>query len=215
MEITPVIWWEPVDPERPNSPRYSSWERVLAGKHDSYIRQWAEDARAAGEASPGGDKKILLRFAHEANGFWFAWGMGRFTNNPKNFKRAWRYVWRIFQDEGALAYVDFLWSVSKQRCPSCNPFAQVYPGDRYVDYAGVTAFNWGRVAWSQVAVDDDGPRRPDPRHPTRGPALDADRHRGDRLALSRRGQGGLAQDRLPEDLRHVPASEGHPLPQHR
>jgi beta-mannanase len=69
--------------------------------------------------------------------------MGRFTNTPKTFKRAWRHVWRIFQAEGALPYVDFLWSVSKQRCPSCNPFAQVYPGDKYVDYAGVTAFNWG------------------------------------------------------------------------
>jgi Glycosyl hydrolase family 26 len=141
MGISPVVWWEPVNPERPESPKFSSWERVLAGKHDNYIKEWAQDARTAGLES---GRKIILRFAHEANGFWFPWGMGRFTNTPKNFKNAWRRVWRIFRDEGALPYVDFLWSVSKQRCPQCNPFAQVYPGDKFVDYAGVTAFNWGR-----------------------------------------------------------------------
>jgi hypothetical protein len=142
LGITPVIWWEPIDPEKANLGKFSRYKLILDGRHDGYIEAWAEAAREAGELSGG--RRIVLRFAHEANGHWFDWGIGRFDNTVANFKAAWRHVWRIFKREGALAYVDFLWSVTKQRCQACNPFAQVFPGGKYIDYAGVTAFNWGR-----------------------------------------------------------------------
>jgi hypothetical protein len=137
--VTPVIWWEPTNPKGSAwlKGKYERYDRILNGKHDKYIRAWARDARDAGVP-------IILRFAHEANGAWFPWGIGRFTNTATNFKAAWRHVWRIFKDEAALPYVRFLWSVTKQDCRGCNPFARVFPGKRYVDYAGITAFNWGR-----------------------------------------------------------------------
>ncbi|MFV2064822.1 MAG: hypothetical protein ACC726_15115, partial [Chloroflexota bacterium] len=59
------------------------------------------------------------------------------------FKKFWRYVWNIFKQEGALPYVDFLWSVTKKSCSGCNPYSKIFPGNKYIAYAGVTAFNWG------------------------------------------------------------------------
>jgi hypothetical protein len=150
-DITPVVWWEPINPDKSFKGKFERYKRILGGQHDAYIREWAQDARDAGQAAGG--RRIILRFAHEANGYWFPWGIGRFDNTADNFKKAWRYVWRIFKAEGALPYVDFLWSVTKQNCPSCNPFAKVYPGAKYVDYAGVTAFNWGswrRRGWKSL-----------------------------------------------------------------
>lgn len=145
MGITPVIWWEPWNPANWSTGKYERYKRILAGKHDGYIRAWAQAAREAGEAALGAGQPhtIVLRLAHEANGDWFPWGIGRFDNTVKNFKAAWRHVWRLFKEEGALPHVDFLWSVTKQICRRCNPFAQVYPGGKFVDYAGITAFNWG------------------------------------------------------------------------
>ncbi|CAN5790791.1 hypothetical protein BH23CHL8_BH23CHL8_09940 [soil metagenome] len=154
--ITPVVWWEPLTPGKPQAGKYARYKRILNRAHDAYIKAWAKAAKQAGIDSGG--RKVILRFAHEANGHWFPWGIGRFDNTVKNFKNAWRYVWRKFENQGALPYVDFLWSVTKQNCKGCNPFAQVYPGGKWVDYAGVTAFNWGSFkSWKSMNLILQGP----------------------------------------------------------
>jgi mannan endo-1,4-beta-mannosidase len=149
--VIPVIWWEPTDPRGDNwtKGRFERYFRINKGVHDEYIRQWARDAQAS--AAP----RVIVRFAHEMNGKWFPWGIGRFDNTPKNFKAAWQRVWRLFKQEGALAghggKVELLWSVTKQNCPNCNPFARVYPGDKYVHWVGLTAFNWGvQKSWKSM-----------------------------------------------------------------
>ena len=131
--ITPVIWWEPTNPANPLQGYYERYKRTLNGFHDAYLIEWARAARAAGEAS---GKPILLRYAHEATGYWFPWSVGRFDNTKETYKAAWRYVWRIFRQEGALPYVHFLWS-------TVFPYKWAYPGDRFVKYVGVTVLNFG------------------------------------------------------------------------
>jgi hypothetical protein len=163
-DVIPVIWWEPVDPQNWEKGRYERYRRILNKAHDNYIRNWARDARDSGR------DRIIVRFAHEMNGHWFPWGIGRFDNTRANFIKAWRHVWRIFRDEGALApqpgarnrtgNVEFLWSVTKQRCPKCNPFKSVYPGDKFVHWVGVTAFNWGaQKSWKSMVQILQGPIR--------------------------------------------------------
>jgi hypothetical protein len=131
--ITPVIWWQPTDPANPAQGLYERYEQTLAGKHDAYLVEWARAARAAGEAT---GKPILLRYAHEATGYWFPWSVGRFDNTKENYKAAWRYVWRIFKREGALPWVRFVWS-------TVFPYKWAYPGDRYVKLVGLTVLNFG------------------------------------------------------------------------
>jgi hypothetical protein len=132
-KVTPVIWWEPTDPANPDAGRYESFRRMLDGHHDAYIRQWARDAKAAGKAS---GRPVIVRFAHEAVGRWFPWSIGRHGNTRTNYKAAWRYVWGIFREEGALPHARFMWA-------NVYPFAWAYPGDRYVSYVGLTILNFG------------------------------------------------------------------------
>jgi hypothetical protein len=133
---TPMIWWEPVDPEALSSPLYARHSNITAGKHDDYIRSFARDAKAFG--SP-----VILRFAHEANGGYFPWGVKGFDNTASSFVEAWRHVHRIFDDVGA-GNVRFLWSIAKKSCPgNCDPYSPFYPGDAFVDYMGFSSFNWG------------------------------------------------------------------------
>jgi hypothetical protein len=152
--IIPVIWWEPTNPRNWEKGEYERYKRIVDGKHDAYLKAWAKDAKASG-------RRVIVRFAHELNGNWFPWGVGRFDNTPRNFKQAWRHVWGIFKREGALApegNVELLWSVTKQNCPQCNPFSSVYPGDRYVHWVGLTAFNWGASkTWKSMPTVLAGP----------------------------------------------------------
>lgn len=134
--IQPVIWWEPVDPSNLSDPTYPRHKNIIAGNHDSYIRQWARNAKAAGGT-------VLVRFAHEINNNYFPWSVNSFDNNPTTFKNAWRHVVDIFRQEGA-NNVKWVWSVVKKTCAGgCNPYIDIYPGNNYVDIMGFSAYNWG------------------------------------------------------------------------
>ncbi len=37
---------------------------------------------------------IILRFAHEMNGRWYPWSIGRYDNTPERYRKAWRHIWR-------------------------------------------------------------------------------------------------------------------------
>jgi hypothetical protein len=141
---TPLIWWQPVDPDALSSPTYARHANLIAGRHDDYIRRFARAARDFG--SP-----VILRFAHEANGNHFPWGVTGFDNTAASYVGAWRRVHRLFREVGA-TNVKFLWSVAKKACPgACNPYAAFYPGDAYVDYLGFSNFNWGSPrAWQPM-----------------------------------------------------------------
>jgi hypothetical protein len=141
----PVIIWQPADPARIERPLYT-YSKIARGDFDCYLRRFAE-------AVADIEGPVILRFAHEFDGYWFAWGMGRFTNTPKSFVRAWRHIWDIFRGPDGLApNARFLWSPNG--CPCPEQMEELFPGDQYVDYLGMTAFNWG--AWQRV----DGKPRP-------------------------------------------------------
>jgi hypothetical protein len=146
--ITPMVWWEPVDPADLDDERFPRFQNILDGEHDDYIRRWARDARDFGEMTGA---TVILRFAHEVNGRQFPWSVERLDNTPARFRDAWRYVRKLFEEEGALPHVSFMWSVAKRSCPGCNPYADVYPGDEFVDLVGISAYNWGSArAWKPL-----------------------------------------------------------------
>jgi mannan endo-1,4-beta-mannosidase len=145
--VTPMIWWEPVDPADLADSTYPRHRNISRGDHDAYIRRFARAAKAFGGT-------VLLRLAHEANGSFFPWSVERFDNSPRTFIRAWRHVHRLFAEEGA-TNVRFVWSVAKQRCPGgCNPYRGVYPGDAFVDVAGLSNHNWGAMKDNWVPLID-------------------------------------------------------------
>jgi hypothetical protein len=135
---TPLIIWQPVGADHSDG----TWSRynLIAGYtengvvhppvHDAYIRRFARAAKAY-------QSVVVVRFAHEMDGTWFPWGIGKFDNTSTNFVAAWRHIWTIFRKVGA-TNVRFLWS---PLAPNIKK-KSLYPGDAYVNYAGYTAFNW-------------------------------------------------------------------------
>ena len=189
--VTPMIWWEPVDPADLGSPRYARLANIAAGRHDDYIRRFARGARTFGTP-------IILRFAHEPNGGTFPWGVRGFDNSPATFVAAWRRVHRLFEEEGA-TNVRFLWSVGKQACPGgCDPYSRFYPGDAYVDYLGFSSFNWGAKRDGWVPMIKGFQRVTKTLSRIFG---QADHRGGERQQRAGRGQGRLDQRRLSEGVR--------------
>lgn len=132
--IVPVVAWEPYDWLRGVDQPEFALARIADGDHDAYIRQWARDVRAWG-------KPLLLRFAYEMNGYWMPWSEGVNGNQPGEYVTAWRHVHDLFAEEGA-TNVSWVWAPNVAN-PNTTPLEGLYPGDRYVDWVGLSGYNWG------------------------------------------------------------------------
>lgn len=145
---TPIITWEPWDASSGSidietHAQYSP-QSIIDGEHDEYIRNWARGAAAY-------NQPFFLRFAHEMNGNWYPWGNSK--NDPATYKKMWKHVHDIFEEEGATNVV-WVWSPNNtDEFGSSDTILAYYPGDAYVDWVGVSGFNWGTTGtatkWSE------------------------------------------------------------------
>jgi hypothetical protein len=132
----PVFSWSSQSiPTSLNEPDFQLGD-VIEGDHDSFIREFAEDARDWGHP-------FFIRFNWEMNGNWFPWSEGVNGNQSGEYVAAWRHVHDIFTAVGA-DNVSWVW------CPNVDPahklqsgLAENYPGDDYVDWTGLDGYNWG------------------------------------------------------------------------
>lgn len=132
--IVPVVAWEPYDWQRGVDQPEFALARIAGGDYDAYVRQWARDVRAWG-------KPLLLRFAYEMNGYWMPWSEGVNGNQPGEYVAAWRHVHDLFTEEG-VTNVSWVWAPNVAN-PNTTPLPALYPGDRYVDWVGLSGYNWG------------------------------------------------------------------------
>ncbi len=120
---------------------------IYNGAYDTYLTQWATAAKNWG-------KPFMLRFNHEMNGWWYPWGEGRTStgaivngNSAGDFKRAWQHVRNVFTRVGA-TNVTWVWSPNIQSTSSQYPaLSTLYPGDSYVDWTGLSAYNKDPSNW--------------------------------------------------------------------
>ena len=133
---TPLLTWEPQDGTVGTAyqPDYSL-DTIISGKHDNYIRTYAQDIRGSGVP-------IYLRLMHEMNGDWYPWGDSINGNTPEMYKQAWIHIHNIFEAEGA-TNVKWVWCPNEVSTwtPS-HPMADFYPGDSYVDWIALDGYNW-------------------------------------------------------------------------
>ena len=108
---------------------------VIAGTYDSYIRSFAESARAWGHP-------FFLRFNWEMNGDWFAWSEGANGNRAGEYVAAWRHVHDIFTAAGA-TNATWTWCPNVDFRNKLQSLDSVYPGDGYVDWTCLDGYNWG------------------------------------------------------------------------
>jgi beta-mannanase len=129
-----------------NQPAYS--DRTIAnGAYDSYFRAWAAAAKSWGHT-------VYLRFDHEMNGNWYAWGTQSGNangNSPADYAAMWRHVHDIFTSAGA-TNVKWIWCANVDYS-GATPYSQDYPGDSYVDWVSMDGYNWGGTpghAWQSL-----------------------------------------------------------------
>lgn len=129
-----LIAWEPWrDPSKASDPTMRL-ATIAGGDHDAYIRRWARAARDT--CMP-----IFLRFGPEMNGDWAKWSENANGNHPGDFTAAWRHVHDLFVQEGA---TNAMWTWSPNVLAyGVQPLEGLYPGDQYVDWVGLSGFNWG------------------------------------------------------------------------
>jgi hypothetical protein len=76
----------------------------------------------------------------------FSWGsLADDAQKQADFIAAWRRCHDIFTQEGANAFVEW-WFCPNMRAPNspnASPMAHWYPGDAYVDWLGIDAYNFG------------------------------------------------------------------------
>jgi len=108
--------------------------KIAGGAYDDYIRQWADDARDWGHP-------FFLQFDWEMNinGLW-PYSESVNGNNPGDYVKTWRHVHDIFRQEGA-TNATWTWCATGEYNGSLGLKA-LYPGDDYVDWTCIDAYNW-------------------------------------------------------------------------
>ncbi|MEU7905599.1 glycosyl hydrolase [Actinoplanes sp. NPDC049118] len=91
----------------------------------------------------GMKRPILLRWGWEMNGDWFEWDGTHNGRDTAGYVKAWRRMHRIFREQGA-DNVAWVWSPNWNSGPnvSWNRFQRYYPGDDYVDWVGVSGYDF-------------------------------------------------------------------------
>ncbi len=139
---------------------------VASGTYDGYIRQWADQAYEWGYP-------FFLRFNIELNGWWYSFQEGRLDdgsivngNRAGDYIKAWKHVWNIFNciDDGIFhpsstckrtTNATWTWTINTittattaNGLPRYPALSQVYPGDQYVDWVGVSLYNKNSSSYS-------------------------------------------------------------------
>jgi hypothetical protein len=115
----------------------TTYNHILDGSSDQNIASMA--VKMAGMKRP-----ILLRWGWEMNGNWFAWDGTHNGKKPSGYITAWQRMHRIFRAKGA-TNVAWVWGPNWNSGPNVgwNHFQHYYPGDAYVDWVGVSGYNFG------------------------------------------------------------------------
>ena len=108
---------------------------IASGAQDAAITTWAQQAAAYGHP-------FFLRLNWEMNGGWFSWGTTSSNQNtPADYVAAWRHIHDLFVAAGA-TNTTWVWCPNLQSSKSV-PYAQLYPGDSYVDWTCLDGYNQG------------------------------------------------------------------------
>ncbi len=130
----PVLSWSSQSiPSTNNEPDFQLSD-VIAGRYDSFIREFATAAKAW-------NHPFFLRFNWEMNGKWFPWHEGVNGNLAGESVKAWRHVHDIFTAVGA-DNASWVWCPNVEYSGSTS-LASLYPGDSYVDWTCLDGYNWG------------------------------------------------------------------------
>ncbi len=111
---------------------------TLNGKYDDYFKGYAQRVASSG-------KPVLFRLCNEMNGDWCQYSALNTCRDAELFVLFYRYVYHIFEENGALKNTIWIWNPNCISYPGYdwNHALCYYPGDEYVDVVGLTGYNTG------------------------------------------------------------------------
>jgi hypothetical protein len=113
---------------------------IIAGANDGYLRSFAAKVKAFGHP-------VVISFGHEANGSWYGYGYNH--ESPARFIAAYRVVHDVITAAGT-KNVTWLWTVNIPVKGLTEPAADVWPGNAYVNWTGIDAYDWtGKETFSE------------------------------------------------------------------
>ena len=113
---------------------------IAAGKFDKYLTRNFQKIKQV-------KLPVVIRFAHEMNGYWPRWGMPKPAdprsfaypgNTPKIYVKAFRRVHDVARKVGAKNAM-FMWSPDIIQVPGVT-LGSLYPGSKYVDIVGLSGY---------------------------------------------------------------------------
>ncbi len=152
------VTWEPWEPKpfgvslEEQARQQNEWsaETILSGKHDEYIRTFANSVKFS-------RLTVYIRFAHEMNGHWYPW-----SQNPDAYREVWKYVHSVFEEEG-VKNAKFIFSVNlnlfEEEGTWKRNLLKCWPGEDYVDFVGASFIGYdladvrGRLDWMNMYFD--------------------------------------------------------------
>jgi hypothetical protein len=146
--MMPIVSWEPWNFREDTGDGYQpayQLSAIAGGVYDDYVRSWATGMAAL-------PYPVVIRFAHEMNGFWYPWCEQSNGNQPGDYVRAWQHVHDIFNAAGA-DNVTWLWSPNVT-FPGADPLSRYYPGDSYVDWIGLSGYYGTGGRQSYISFDE-------------------------------------------------------------
>ena len=136
----PHLWWQPFIPDREGTSDEINIE-IAAGEHDDVIEAWAAAIADWAIVDDGPDRRVYLNLAPEMNGDWSPWSPALGDDDEEDFVAMWRHVHDLVHEtELAADHVQWIWTLDNTT-RGVNR-REVYPGDDYVDWAGIHGYNW-------------------------------------------------------------------------
>jgi Ca2+-binding RTX toxin-like protein len=119
-------------------------------KFAGYVKRWLDGENPPGSSAPKANRSVILSPMPEMNGNWTSWSC-----NPGAYRDAFKRFVRIFEDEYGLRSDRVRWSFSPNgwTSPGCGSIRDYYPGNDYVDFLSISAFNFGSSLgnWESVS----------------------------------------------------------------
>ena len=110
---------------------------IASGKYDADITTWANNVKAYGQP-------FFMRFAHEMNGGWYAWG-----EKPTDFVAAWKHFHDVVTNAGA---TNVTWVFNPNLEIGPYKISDYWPGDAYVDWMGLDGYDKGATSESFASL---------------------------------------------------------------
>jgi hypothetical protein len=119
------------------------------GAYDTYARQLARNL------VHGGLGHAIIRLAPEANGTWEVYSLPSTPSGMKQWVLFWQQTVKAMRSVPGAAF-KFDWTVNAVTRPV--PLTSFYPGDQFVDYIGVDAYQFtpGADSWYKIDRNFDG-----------------------------------------------------------